>query len=172
MEKDLFFKGVRPAVNVGNSVSRVGSKAQPYALKIASGNLRYQLAQFREYQVFAQFENDLDAITKAILERGNLFVEVLKQKPNQPLELYKEVIIVLAATFNFIKPLITNYKNLSNIVANYEENLFKFLNSGNLHKVFFPIFENMASADKKSNVPDVLFFPLTYFNNKQLAKSL
>ena len=67
MEKDLFFKGVRPAVNVGNSVSRVGSKAQPFALKIASGNLRYQLAQFREYQVFAQFENDLDAITKAFL---------------------------------------------------------------------------------------------------------
>ena len=79
MEKDLFFKGIRPAVNVGNSVSRVGSKAQPYALKIVTGNLRYELAQFREYSVFAQFDSDIDDITRGILNRGNLLTEILKQ---------------------------------------------------------------------------------------------
>lgn len=86
MEKDLFFKGIRPAVNVGSSVSRVGSKAQPYALKLVTGNLRYELAQFREYSVFA----NLIMILMISLEEYSIVAIInwnLKTSPNAPMEL-------------------------------------------------------------------------------------
>jgi len=148
MEKDLFFKGIRPAVNVGSSVSRVGSKAQPYALKLVTGNLRYELAQFREYSVFAQFDNDIDDITRGILNRGNLLTEILKQAPNAPLELYKQVIIILAASYGFITPFIKDFKRDKHLIAVYEKELYKFINTRNLYKLYKPIFKLYALADK------------------------
>jgi len=140
VERDLFFKGIRPAVNVGSSVSRVGSKAQPYALKLVTGSLKYELAQFREYSVFSQFDNDIDSVTKSILNRGRLLTEVLKQAPNEPLELYKQVLIILAASYGFITPFISDWKRVAEIVKGYESELYSFISSGDLYEYFQPLF--------------------------------
>jgi len=150
MEKDLFFKGIRPAVNVGSSVSRVGSKAQPYALRLVTGNLRYQLAQYREYSVFAQFDNDIDDVTRGILNRGALLTEILKQGPNMPLQLYKQVLIILAGAFNFITPFIKDFKkDLSAICASYETKLFKFTHEDEQRvELFDPFYEYLSFFDK------------------------
>ncbi len=96
LESDLFYKGIRPALNVGISVSRVGSAAQIKAMKQVSGTLRLDLAQFRELEAFAQFGSDLDEKTKALIERGRRAVEVLKQPQYAPLPVEKEVAILYA----------------------------------------------------------------------------
>jgi proton translocating ATP synthase F1 alpha subunit len=150
MEKDLFFKGIRPAVNVGSSVSRVGSKAQPYALRLATGNLRYQLAQYREYSVFAQFDNDIDDVTRGILNKGALLTEVLKQGPNMPMQLYKQVLIILAGAFNFIAPFIKDFKkDLTAVVSLYENKLFNFaVEKEERREFFYPFYDLLHFADK------------------------
>lgn len=102
LDKKLFFKGIRPAVNVGNSVSRVGASAQPFVLKEVSKTLKLDLAQYREYSIFSQFDSDIDETTKNILFRGGLLTEVLKQGPHQPLPLFFEILMVYSAVFNFI----------------------------------------------------------------------
>ena len=97
MESELFFAGVRPAVNVGLSVSRVGGAAQTKAMKKASGGLRLDLAQFREMEVFTQFSSDLDGATKELLDHGNRLMELLKQPLSHPLSLHEEIILLCAA---------------------------------------------------------------------------
>ncbi len=97
LESELFFAGVRPAVNVGLSVSRVGGAAQTKAMKKASGGLRLDLAQFREMEVFTQFSSDLDSATKELLDHGNRLMELLKQPLSHPLKLHEEVILLCAA---------------------------------------------------------------------------
>jgi proton translocating ATP synthase F1 alpha subunit len=167
MEKDLFFKGIRPAVNVGSSVSRVGSKAQPYALKIVTGNIKYQLAQYREYSVFAQFDNDIDEVTRGILNRGSLLTEVLKQAPNKPLELYKQVLIVLASAYGFVAPFIKDYKKDLQSIGSYEKELYDFLvNETSLYSLYEPFFVHLHHADKQdfSFNTNPLLFCLKYFN--------
>ncbi len=96
LETDLFYKGVRPALNVGISVSRVGSSAQTKAMKKVAGKLKLQLAQFREMEAFAQFGSDLDAETKKTLDLGRRMSEILKQPQYTPYPLEKEVIILYA----------------------------------------------------------------------------
>jgi len=96
LESDLFFKGIRPALNVGISVSRVGSAAQIKAMKQVAGTLRLDLAQFRELEAFAQFGSDLDEKTKNAIERGRRAVEVLKQPQYSPVPVEKEVAILYA----------------------------------------------------------------------------
>lgn len=96
LESDLFFKGIRPALNVGISVSRVGSAAQIKAMKQVAGTLRLDLAQFRELEAFAQFGSDLDEKTKNAIERGRRAVEVLKQPQYSPVPVEKEVVILYA----------------------------------------------------------------------------
>ena len=86
MQSDLFFSGVRPAINAGLSVSRVGGSAQIKAMKKVAGTLRLDLAAYRELEAFAQFGSDLDSATKAKLERGARTVEVLKQDLNKPIK--------------------------------------------------------------------------------------
>ena len=98
LEADLFNSGIRPAINVGNSVSRVGGSAQIKAMKQVAGTLRLDLAQFRELQAFAQFGSDLDKATQAQLARGQRLVEVLKQPQYQPMDVEKQVILIWAAT--------------------------------------------------------------------------
>ena len=98
LESDLFNSGVRPAINVGISVSRVGGSAQPKAMKKVAGQLRLNLAQFRELEAFAAFGSDLDAASKAQLERGSRLVELLKQAQYQPQAMEREVISVWAGT--------------------------------------------------------------------------
>jgi F-type H+-transporting ATPase subunit alpha len=98
LESDLFYQGIRPAVNVGLSVSRVGSTAQTKAMKKVAGRLRLELAQFRELQAFAQFASDVDQATRDKLKRGGILTEILKQDDLQPIGFEKQVIAVYAAT--------------------------------------------------------------------------
>ncbi|MDO4448468.1 MAG: F0F1 ATP synthase subunit alpha [Lachnospiraceae bacterium] len=98
LESDLFFAGMRPAVNVGLSVSRVGGAAQTKAMKKASGSIRIDLAQYREMEVFTQFSSDLDETTKAQLTYGSCLMELLKQPLCSPLKLHEQVITLWAAT--------------------------------------------------------------------------
>lgn len=97
LESQLFFSGIRPAVNVGLSVSRVGGAAQTKAMKKVAGTLRIDLAQYREMEVFTQFSSELDKTTKELLDHGDRLVELLKQPLYNPLALYKQVIILCAA---------------------------------------------------------------------------
>jgi F-type H+-transporting ATPase subunit alpha len=98
LESDLFYSGVRPAVNVGISVSRVGGNAQINAMRKISGTLRLDLAQYRSLAAFAQFGSDLDKVTRAQLARGERLVELLKQDQYRPLEIEDQVLSILAGT--------------------------------------------------------------------------
>ena len=102
LETDLFNAGVRPAINVGLSVSRVGGAAQVKAIKQVSGNLRLDLAQYRELQAFAQFASDLDESSRKQLERGQRMVEILKQPPYSPLAVEKQIILIFAGTRGYL----------------------------------------------------------------------
>jgi F-type H+-transporting ATPase subunit alpha len=102
LETDLFYQGVRPAINVGISVSRVGGNAQTKAMKKVAGTLRLDLAQFRELEAFAAFGSDLDKASQAQLDRGNRLVEVLKQPQYQPVALGEQVAIIWAATKGYL----------------------------------------------------------------------
>ena len=97
LESELFFSGIRPAVNVGLSVSRVGGAAQTKAMKKVAGSLRIDLAQFREMEVFTQFSSDLDKSTKELLDHGHRLVELLKQPLYNPMNLHREIISLCAA---------------------------------------------------------------------------
>ncbi|MBP1934031.1 F0F1 ATP synthase subunit alpha [Ammoniphilus resinae] len=102
LESDLFYSGVRPAINAGISVSRVGGSAQIKAMKKVAGTLRLDLAQYRELQAFAQFGSDLDKATKARLDRGERTVEILKQGVNEPMAVEKQVLSLYALTKGFM----------------------------------------------------------------------
>src|SRR5689334_16489750 len=121
LESDLFHQGVRPAINVGNSVSRVGGSAQIRAMRQVAGTLRLDLAQYRELAAFAQFGSDLDKATQAQLNRGRRLVEILKQPQYQPLAVEKQVMIVYAATKGFLDSVAIED------VRRYEEELYRFL---------------------------------------------
>jgi F-type H+-transporting ATPase subunit alpha len=123
LESDLFHQGVRPAINVGNSVSRVGGSAQVKAMRQVAGSLRLDLAQYRELAAFAQFGSDLDKATLSQLNRGRRLVEVLKQPQYQPLPVQKQVIIIFAATNGFLDAVEVER------VSTYESELFAFLDS-------------------------------------------
>jgi len=129
LEPDLFYSGVKPAVNVGLSVSRVGGNAQTKAMKKVGGRLRLELAQYRELAAFAQFGSDLDAATKAQLVRGERLVEVLKQDQYTPYPLWKQVAIIFAATQGFLDDIEVGR------IRELEEGLYPFLeaNFGDSH---------------------------------------
>ncbi|MBU0673239.1 MAG: F0F1 ATP synthase subunit alpha [Proteobacteria bacterium] len=118
LEPNLFFAGVRPAINVGLSVSRVGGAAQVKAMKQVAGTLRLDLAQYRELAAFAGFGSDLDAATQAQLTRGERLVEILKQPQYQPLTMEKQVTILFAGTRGFLDTLPVN------MLADFEKDLF------------------------------------------------
>ncbi|HEX6324235.1 MAG TPA: F0F1 ATP synthase subunit alpha [Vicinamibacterales bacterium] len=123
LESDLFHQGVRPAINVGNSVSRVGGSAQIKAMRAVAGRLRLELAQYRELAAFAQFGSDLDKATQAQLNRGRRLVEVLKQPQYQPLAVEKQVAIIFAATNGYLDEVPVEQ------VRKYEDDLYAFLES-------------------------------------------
>ena len=102
LESDLFFAGVRPAVNVGLSVSRVGGAAQTKGMKSVAGKLRLDLAQFRALQAFAQFSSDLDPETRSQIERGRRITEILKQLPYSPVSLDKQIVILWVGTNGYL----------------------------------------------------------------------
>ncbi|MFP3980514.1 MAG: F0F1 ATP synthase subunit alpha [Desulfobacterales bacterium] len=121
LEPGLFFAGVRPAINVGLSVSRVGGSAQEKAMKQVAGTMRLDLAQYRELESFATFGSDLDAATQKQLLRGERLVEILKQPQYQPLRLEYQVLILYAGTHGFLDDLPTN------VLARYESGLYEFV---------------------------------------------
>jgi F-type H+-transporting ATPase subunit alpha len=121
LETDLFYAGVRPAVNVGISVSRVGGSAQIKAMKQVAGSLRLDLAQYREMAAFAQFGSDLDAATQRMLNRGTRLVELLKQGQYQPLPVERQVVIIYAGTNGFVDHL------PESALKKYEVELSRFL---------------------------------------------
>jgi F-type H+-transporting ATPase subunit alpha len=123
LESDLFHQGVRPAINVGNSVSRVGGSAQIKAMRAVAGRLRLELAQYRELAAFAQFGSDLDKATQAQLNRGRRLVEVLKQPQYQPLAVEKQVAIIFAATNGYLDDVPVDQ------VRKYEDDLYRFLDN-------------------------------------------
>jgi F-type H+-transporting ATPase subunit alpha len=121
LESDLFYSGVRPAINVGISVSRVGGNAQIKAMKQVAGTLRLELAQYREMAAFAQFGSDLDQATQRQLNRGSRLVELLKQGQYEPLPVEKQILIIYAGTNGFVDELpLTALKK-------YEQELYAFI---------------------------------------------
>jgi F-type H+-transporting ATPase subunit alpha len=123
LEADLFHSGVRPAINVGNSVSRVGGSAQIRAMRQVAGTMRLDLAQYREMAAFAQFGSDLDKATQAQLSKGERLVEILKQDQYQPLPVEKQIAIIFAATKGFLDDLPVS------ACREFERELHKFLDS-------------------------------------------
>ena len=123
LETDLFYSGVRPAISVGLSVSRVGGNAQIKAMKQVAGSLRLDLAQFRELEAFAQFGSDLDKATLAQLERGKRLVEILKQAQYKPLSVEDQILLIYAATNGYVD----DYPEEA--LARYEEELYQFVGS-------------------------------------------
>lgn len=121
LETDLFNSGIRPAINVGLSVSRVGGAAQIKATKQVSGTLRLDLAQYRELQAFAQFASDLDESSRKQLDRGQRMVEVLKQPPYSPLPIERQVVIIFAGARGYMDDIAT-----ANITK-FEADLYPFL---------------------------------------------
>lgn len=108
LESDLFYQGIRPAVNIGLSVSRVGSKAQTLAMKKIAGKLRLELAQFRELQAFIQFASDVDEATKKKIKRGQIITEILKQSDLAPMSFEKQIIVLYAALNNYLDDIDVN----------------------------------------------------------------
>src|SRR6185436_4426588 len=102
LETDLFYQGIRPAINVGLSVSRVGSAAQTKAMKKVAGSIKLELAQYREMAAFAQFGSDLDASTQKLLNRGARLTELLKQPQFQPLPFEEQVASIYAGTNGYL----------------------------------------------------------------------
>jgi F-type H+-transporting ATPase subunit alpha len=121
LESDLFYSGVRPAINVGISVSRVGGNAQIKAMKQVAGTLRLELAQYREMAAFAQFGSDLDAATQRQLNRGARLVEILKQGQYQPLPVEKQILIIYAGTSGFLDDLPIS------ALKKYEQELYAYV---------------------------------------------
>ena len=125
LETDLFNQGVRPAVNVGISVSRVGGSAQIKAMRQVAGSLKLDLAQYRELAAFAQFGSDLDKATQAQLNRGQRLVEVLKQNQFSPLPFSKQILIIFAGTNGFLDDLPVDQ------VRDFEAELYKYVDTSN-----------------------------------------
>jgi F-type H+-transporting ATPase subunit alpha len=145
LEPGLFFAGVRPAINVGLSVSRVGGSAQVKAMKQVAGTLRLDLAQYRELEAFAAFGSDLDKATQKQLTRGARLVEILKQPQYQPLPVEKQVTILFAGTRGFLD----NYP--TDVLAKYEAGLYPFV-----EERYPQIFKELAEKNEISDDLDKL----------------
>jgi F-type H+-transporting ATPase subunit alpha len=135
VETDLFYQGVRPAISVGLSVSRVGGSAQTKATKSVAGNLRLELAQFRELAAFAQFSSDLDEDTKQRITRGRILTEVLKQKQYKPYSVAEQVVMLIAATGGAFDRLLAKevesacHRTIADIKKNHKK-LYESLDAG------------------------------------------
>jgi F-type H+-transporting ATPase subunit alpha len=141
LETDLFYSGVRPAISVGLSVSRVGGNAQIKAMKQVAGSLRLDLAQFREMEAFAQFGSDLDKATLAQLERGRRLVQVLKQPQYKPLSVEQQVLLIFAGTNGYLD------EYPEEAITKYESELYAFIESRR-PEVFAEIKEKKKISDE------------------------
>ena len=141
LEPGLFFSGVRPAINVGISVSRVGGSAQTKAMKQVAGSLRMDLAQYRELEAFAQFGSDLDKATQAQLNRGERMVELLKQPQYQPMVAEKQIMSLFAGARGFLDKLPVA------AILEYEKQMFEFIES-KYPEIFTEIKEKQILSDE------------------------
>ncbi|MBQ5484988.1 MAG: F0F1 ATP synthase subunit alpha, partial [Lachnospiraceae bacterium] len=140
-ETELFHEGVRPAVNPGISVSRVGGNAQIKAMKKVAGTLKLIYSQYRELASFAQFGSDLDEDTKARLDQGARIVEVLKQNRGTPIPVEKQVAIIFAVVRNHLKEVSVDQ------VAEYESDLYDFLDSNDKAKALMDKIRQTGAYD-------------------------
>src|SRR5204863_3333797 len=136
LESDLFYSGIRPAVNVGLSVSRVGGSAQIKAIRQVAGKLRLDLAQYRELAAFAQFASDLDKRTRDQLERGKRMTELLKQNQYEPMPIAQQVIVLFAGTNGYLDDVAVED------VQAFQKELLRFLSSSH------PDIERAIAKDK------------------------
>ena len=150
LETELFFSGVRPAVNVGLSVSRVGGSAQIKAMKKVSGSLKLLYSQYRELQSFSQFGSDLDKDTKERLAQGERIVEVLKQGKTSPLDVEKQVVIIYAVVNNYLKNIRVED------IAEFEKDLFVYIDE--THPDIFSSIRETGELTKENEqaIKDVL----------------
>jgi len=164
LEPNLFFSGVRPAINVGLSVSRVGGAAQVKAMKQVAGTLRLDLAQYRELAAFAGFGSDLDAATQKQLNRGERLVEILKQPQYQPLPMEKQVSIIFAGTKGYLDELPVD------TLAEYEQELYKHI-EGSAPEIFDTLKEKteVDSALEEKMHSTVKSFTETFKNSKGIS---
>jgi F-type H+-transporting ATPase subunit alpha len=123
LETDLFYKGQRPAINVGLSVSRVGGAAQIKAMKQVAGRLRLELARYRELEAFAQFASDLDPATRAQLERGRRLMELLKQPPYSPIPVEKQIVAFFAGVNGYLDDIPVE------AISKFERELYAFMDT-------------------------------------------
>ena len=131
LETDLFYQGIRPAINVGLSVSRVGSAAQIKAMKQVAGSIKLELAQYREMAAFAQFGSDLDASTQKLLNRGARLTELLKQGQYQPMPVEEQVLIIFAGVNGYLDDLekekVGGFESF--LIENFKKNHKKIIQS-------------------------------------------
>ena len=158
LETELFFKGIRPAVNVGLSVSRVGSAAQIKAMKQVSGSIKLDLAQFREMEAFSQFASDLDQSTRNLLERGRRLTEILKQPQYAPLKVEEQVVVIFSGVRGHLD------KISINDVTKFEKYLLeKIRNEGK---------QILESIKKEQSISDELDSKLSDFVENLVKKFL
>ncbi|MDA8793792.1 F0F1 ATP synthase subunit alpha [Bacteriovoracaceae bacterium] len=158
LESDLFNSGVRPAVNVGLSVSRVGGSAQVKGMKKVAGTLRLDLAQYRELAAFAQFGSDLDDATQKQLARGERLVELLKQRQYAPLDVFQQVIVIFAATKGFFDTIPTEK------IPAAEKDLLEYINTNHSGIVSTLENEKAISAELEAQLNEVLKSFVQMFN--------
>ena len=149
LEKRLFNEGIRPAVNVGLSVSRVGSAAQTPVMKFVSGSLKLKLAQYREIAGFSQLDADIDESTKNLLQQGKLAVEMLKQKQSQPLPVFQQAFFIFA--------ILNGYESDLNNVSTFESDLLAFLDQSHLRDLFVDLTFDKATFELSSELVMNLF---------------
>jgi len=152
LESNLFYKGIRPAVNAGLSVSRVGSAAQCKSMKMIAGSLKLELAQYREVEAFEKFGSSLDAETRELLERGKKLVELLKQDQFAPLTIEEQVILIFSAVRGYLRRV-----PIENI-NKFEKELLKFVNTKQLINPFVVFLK-----DDLKNTQDIFDKVLSYF---------
>jgi proton translocating ATP synthase F1 alpha subunit len=151
LETELFYRGIRPAINAGLSVSRVGSAAQVKTMKKVSGSLKLELAQYREMAAFAQFGSDLDEATRNLLNRGSHLTELLKQPQYSPLPIDKEIVSIFTGVNGYLDNV-----ELSQVLP-YERALFGFIEKS---AIFYPFITNIIEAFDE----DTFLGMLDYFN--------
>ena len=154
LESSLFHRGIRPAVNAGLSVSRVGSAAQVKTMKAISGSLKIELAQFREMEAFAQFGSDLDDATRQMLERGSTLVELLKQPQFKPLDINTQILLIFSG--------VSGYLSTNIDIRDFEKNLVDFVESFIVIKPYFNLLSSLSNFDKADN----LLIDLMYYYTK------
>jgi len=156
LESDLFYRGIRPAINVGISVSRVGSAAQLKTLRSLAGKLKLELAQYREALVFTQFGADIDDATRALLKRGRIFTELLKQPQYQPVPIEKTILSVFMATEGYLDDI--DYSQISRI----ERTLHDFVDQ---NSIFVPYIYNLSDEldhEALHAIMDLFLYEKTY----------